>query len=69
MAEEVDIRLDDKGDGVVAIQKLLVRNGADLKFDGDFGPVTEQAVKDFQRNNKLTEDGIVGVRTLNALAN
>lgn len=37
--------------------------------DGHFGPGTETAVKAFQKNAKLTDDGKVGPGTLAALAN
>lgn len=32
-------------------------------IDGDFGPMTEQAVKQFQRDHELDDDGIVGAYT------
>jgi peptidoglycan L-alanyl-D-glutamate endopeptidase CwlK len=35
--------------------------------DGDFGPITNGAVRDFQRQNCLEVDGIVGPRTWAAL--
>ena len=35
--------------------------------DGDFGPATEEAVKNFQRANGLTADGKVGEKTLSKL--
>ncbi|MDQ0257228.1 peptidoglycan hydrolase-like protein with peptidoglycan-binding domain [Evansella vedderi] len=34
---------------------------------GYFGPITRQAVQDFQRANRLTPDGIVGPKTFGAL--
>ena len=48
-----------KGEFVKRIQKLL-----HVYPDGIFGPVTEEAVKDFQKANGLTVDGIVGPATL-----
>jgi peptidoglycan hydrolase-like protein with peptidoglycan-binding domain len=37
------------------------------KIIGTFGPLTEQAVKDFQSGNSLTVDGVVGPQTWHAL--
>lgn len=34
-----------------------------MKDDGIFGPLTEEAVKEFQEKNGLTVDGIVGKNT------
>ena len=48
-----------KGEMVKQIQKAL-----HLYPDGIFGIITEEAVKNFQHQNKLTEDGIVGPATL-----
>lgn len=38
-----------------------------LVQDGIFGPITEEAVRDFQQRKGLTADGIVGARTWAAL--
>jgi peptidoglycan hydrolase-like protein with peptidoglycan-binding domain len=51
------------GDAVKALQTQLNVEGANLTVDGNFGPQTEQAVKDFQQRHSLTVDGIVGPKT------
>lgn len=57
------------GEIVVTLQNLLVENGyMDRDYvDGDFGPGTEAAVKQFQTDNSLTADGIVGPATWQVL--
>ena len=57
------LRRGCKGDDVKELQLALNQNGADLKDDGIFGPVTEAAVKEYQLKNGLTPDGIVGPLT------
>ena len=52
-------KLGSKGDVVKEIQKLLK-----LTADGDFGRGTQGAVKTFQRNYGLNDDGVVGPKTL-----
>jgi len=54
---------DRRHDGVRAIQSRLNANGYGLCIDGDFGPKTEEAVRDFQRSRGLVVDGIVGHAT------
>ena len=44
-------------------QALNVLIGAGLVVDSDFGPATQQAVRDFQAANGLAVDGIVGPNT------
>ncbi|MFB2938805.1 peptidoglycan-binding protein [Aerosakkonemataceae cyanobacterium BLCC-F154] len=61
------IRLGSKGSDVKYLQQLLNKKGYSLKVDGDFGPRTEAAVKQFQKSRRLTVDGIVGPATWNAL--
>lgn len=53
----------DEGDCVVGIQDHLRRLGATIANDGDFGPATRQAVINFQVNNGLAPDGVVGTKT------
>ncbi len=57
--------LGDKGDEVLKIQNRLKELEYYTYSDttGYFGPVTETAVKRFQRTNKLVVDGIVGKMT------
>ena len=56
------LKLGSIGNEVKALQEKL-----NLKADGIFGPITEEAVKDFQRANGLEVDGIVGANTLSKL--
>ena len=63
------IRLNSNGNFVYILQYLLNHYGYNLSVDGRFGVRTQNAVKDFQRNNNLTQDGIVGRNTWNALLN
>lgn len=58
----------DKGDDVKYIQERLVKHGANIRIDGDFGLKTESAVKDFQKKKKLKVDGIVGPNTIKELS-
>jgi len=61
----------DKGDDVKVLQQRLksayAAYAGNLVVDGDFGPATEAAVKEFQRRSKLTADGVVGGATRAAL--
>lgn len=63
------IRRGDRGNFVTILQYLLNEYGANLSPDGIFGTNTETAVRTFQANNGLTQDGIVGRNTWNALLN
>ncbi|PZT27344.1 carboxypeptidase [Stenotrophomonas maltophilia] len=62
-----------KGDEVQAMQQKLSdlgylgKDGKPLVADGDFGPGTVEAVKQFQRDHHLTVDGKAGGATLGAL--
>lgn len=61
------LKKGDKGQDVKDIQIALDIHGYKLVVDGDFGPRTDAAVKDFQKKNKLKVDGIVGPKTREAL--
>ena len=53
-----------RGEMVRQIQKALAGAGLRVIVDGNFGPITEEAVKEFQKQKGLTPDGIVGPATL-----
>lgn len=56
------LSLGSKGSDVVKLQKVL-----NLKDDGIFGKLTENAVKDYQKNNGLKSNGIADESTLTKL--
>ena len=58
------LKIGAKGTDVKSLQELLA-----IKIDGDFGPLTENAVKTFQEGNGLEVDGIVGEKTWSTLDN
>lgn len=61
------LRRGDSGSDVKALQQLLQAAGYSLSADGVFGSATEQAVRQFQAREGLTQDGIAGPATLAAL--
>lgn len=64
------IRKGCKGEDVKYVQTILYNLGYDLGkygIDGDFGSATQAAVKEFQRDNRLNPDGVVGPLTYEAL--
>lgn len=56
-----------EGSDVERLQTALKQAGITVAVDGEFGPGTDQAVKEFQQQKSLTADGIVGATTLAAL--
>ena len=60
------LRRGSKGATVVELQGALIARGYSLApygADGDFGKVTESAVKALQKANGLSADGVVGANT------
>ena len=58
----VVLRIGSTGDAVAPVQEIV-----GVEADGWFGPITEAAVKDYQRSKGLVPDGIAGPLTLNAM--
>lgn len=56
------IKKGSRGDDVAILQRKL-----NLIADGIFGPITDEAVREFQKSHSLTVDGIVGPKTWDAL--
>lgn len=60
------LRKGDKGERVAILQRTLIAVGEKLpryRDDGVFGAETEEAVKSFQKKQKLKVDGVVGPAT------
>lgn len=62
------IKMGSTGTYVHMLQDILSSKGFNLKSDGGFGPLTDDAVRRFQRENGLNDDGIVGPMTWAALS-
>ena len=63
-----NLRYGSRGDKVKELQQKLKRCGYYTgSIDGIFGSGTQAAVKNFQKKNGLTADGIVGPKTAAAL--
>lgn len=61
-------KMGSRGDEVRNIQTKLKQWGYSIgNIDGIFGKKTEKGVKQFQRNNGLTADGIAGTKTLSRM--
>jgi len=57
------LKLGSKGNEVKQLQQQLNALGYDLAEDGIYGSKTQTAVRQFQRDNALDADGIVGQKT------
>jgi peptidoglycan hydrolase-like protein with peptidoglycan-binding domain len=67
---ERTLRVGSRGEAVQKIQQALIDAGFPLpKFgaDGDFGAETQTSLQNFQRENGLEADGIVGPNTMGSL--
>lgn len=69
-AGPTDLKIGANGIMVEALQRALnlqLSPAASLSVDGDFGPATERALKDFQLSKNLSATGIVDTKTWEAL--
>jgi murein L,D-transpeptidase YcbB/YkuD len=66
-AQSPILKLKSKGRNVTVLQDALVKLGYQLDPDGEFGLMTDRAVRAFQKKHKLTVDGKVGPKTRKAL--
>lgn len=58
-----EYRRGDAGEKVRLVQEWLCLNGFSVQIDGEFGPATEVAVKQFQQSNQLFVDGVMNNNT------
>ena len=63
----INVRKGAEGNITYLIQAMLVCHSFDIDADGIFGNATENAVREFQKRNGLSQDGIVGKNTFNKL--
>jgi D-alanyl-D-alanine carboxypeptidase (penicillin-binding protein 5/6) len=69
-ADSNELKLGSSGTMVEALQRTLnarMKPSPGLGADGDFGPMTERAVIDFQKSQGLKANGVVGKETWAAL--
>jgi penicillin-insensitive murein DD-endopeptidase len=60
--KDATIRIGDRGSDVAEVQSIL-----GIETNGRFGPITQNAVEEFQESRGLNPDGIVGPKTWAAL--
>jgi putative chitinase len=63
------LRMGSRGSLVRRAQGLLVAHGIELDIDGKFGGGTDDAVREFQEQQGLMVDGVIGRKTWAALRN
>ena len=59
----------EKNPQVKAMQQGLQKLGYKIEDDGNFGPITENALKDYQQKHNLTPNGIFGIETFISIKN
>ena len=63
----INVRKGAEGNITYLIQAMLICHSFNINADGIFGTATETAVKEFQKRNRLSADGICGKNTFNKL--
>lgn len=63
----INVRRGAEGNITWLIQSMLICHSFNINADGIFGPATESTVREFQKRNGLSQDGIVGKNTFNKL--
>lgn len=59
-----DLKLNSSGLSVIELQEFLIKNNyLKAKANGNYGPATTKAVKDFQKKNKISQTGTFGPMT------
>lgn len=61
------LRQGNRGKNVLLLQYLLILNGYEIDPDGIYGSQTTEAVRKFQADNGITQDGIAGRVTFGLL--
>ncbi len=61
------LRIGMRGEDVRELQRMLTVAGFRIAADGIFGALTEAAVRSYQGEMGLTQDGLAGARTMAAL--
>ena len=64
---ENSFKQGDQGSEIAEIQGQLIDLGYDVMADGEFGPATVDAIKQFQESQGITPDGLIGPATYSAL--
>lgn len=63
----INVRIGAEGNITWLIQSMLICKLFNINADGIFGPATESAIREFQKRNGLSQDGIVGKNTFSKL--
>src|SRR5207253_1940102 len=64
---DATVRRGDGGEPVRRVQEWLSLHGFHVKIDGEFGPATQAAVRQFQSNQGLSPSGEVDAGTFEQL--